>query len=360
MRMPEEVRVLHLVGGRFFQGGTASVVRDLVRASSIETSNLIWIHRNCPDDDLPFLRESCAEHLNKSITRDLCAALVDLPRLLRAVRERKVDIIHAHTRAGIFAAWLARRFCRVPTLIHLHFLARHKWLYRFLIKTADAAIYNSHHTARHFGADLKTATIVNPTIRWPVEGPEQSRKIRIIAASALLSHKHLDVVAEACTLLANTGMTIETRIYGKTPNCQVSAYEGAVLRAYGDKSFITFDEWNRDWIDSLRTSDIFVHLGEPESFGLVILEAFARGLRLVVLKETFLQELPGRLSSDGIYRSEDLSSASVAKAIRHALESDVSSISLQQERSMVALQFSSVTAAERVSAVYRMLHRGSL
>src|ERR1700736_442528 len=216
MHSTDQIRVLHLIGGKSFQGGTASVVRDLVEASSNDISNLIWVHRHSPDDDLLFLREGSVEHVNRSISRDLYAAIVDLPRLLRTVREKNVDILHAHTRAGIFAGWLVRRFSRVPMLVHLHFLARHTWLYRFLIKTADAfVIYNSHRTARHFGADLKTATIINPTIQWPSEVPRESSEPRIVAASALLPHKHLDVVVDSCTLLANKGTIVETRIYGK-------------------------------------------------------------------------------------------------------------------------------------------------
>ncbi len=363
MRSTDQIRVLHLVGGKLLQGGTASVVRDLVAASDSSIANSIWVHRDCPEErDLLLVREGSSQVVNASIWGDLIGAVRDLRRLLRTIKQLGTGILHAHTRAGIFAGWLAHRFTGLPLIIHLHFLARHTWLYRFLIKTSGAtAIYNSRRTAQHFSADLKTATIVNPTIQWPpTESLKESREPRIVAASALLPHKHLDVIVDASTLLADKGMIVETRIYGKTLNCQGAAYERGIIRACSGKPFITLDEWTRHWVRNLCTNDIFVHLGEPESFGLVMLEAFARGLRLVVLKETFLQELPGSLSSDGIYRSEDLSPVSVANAIQRALQSEVDGFSLYQRRSAIALKFSEGAAAEKVSSVYRTLDWGSL
>tara|TARA_R110002096_G_scaffold91625_9_gene207296 strand:+ start:9402 stop:9899 length:498 start_codon:yes stop_codon:yes gene_type:complete len=91
----------------------------------------------------------------------------------------------------------------------------------------------------------------------------------------------------------------ELHLYGSKEDDE-NAYEKMVLQSSKQSSAIKIHPWTEEWAAELRFNDIFVHLGNPESFGIVILEAFARGLRLVVLPDTFLEEIACSSLPDGI------------------------------------------------------------
>ena len=356
MSATKQIRVLHLVGGRTFQGGTASVIRDIVDGPSDGVSHLIWVNREYSEESLPLVRKGSAKSVNESISSDLIGALWDLPALLGSVRKLSISILHAHSRLGIFTGWLAHQILRTPIVFHLHFLARHRWLYRFLIKTSGGTvIYNSRKTCQHYGGDPTTDYIIMPTIEWPSVDLAEASVPRLVAASALVPNKHVDLIIEAGDSLAQADHTINLVIFGLVPKEVAPASQREILQRYREKQFVAFADWTRDWAENLRSQDIFVHLGQPESFGLVMLEAFARGARMVVLRGTFFEELPNEIATKGIYYVEDLSAQDVATAILGAVNNHIDSRSLRQLRTSVAPQFSKATASHKINAAYRSL-----
>ncbi|MFM8471586.1 MAG: glycosyltransferase, partial [Limisphaerales bacterium] len=93
--------------------------------------------------------------------------------------------------------------------------------------------------------------------------------------------------------------------------------------------------WAADWTQALTAHDIFVHLGAPESFGVVILEAFARGCRGVVLPKTFLDELPAPHGQAGVFRASALNPVAVAEALIRAADPAGSGANLWADRRAV-------------------------
>ena len=356
MSATKQIRVLHLVGGRTFQGGTASVIRDIVDGPSDGVSHLIWVNREYSEESLPLVRKGSAKSVNESISSDLIGALWDLPALLGSVRKLSISILHAHSRLGIFTGWLAHQILRTPIVFHLHFLARHRWLYRFLIKTSGGnVIYNSRKTCQHYGDDPTTDYIIMPTMEWPtVDLPEASIP-RLVAASALVPNKHVDLIIEAGDSLAQTGHAINLVVFGLVPKEVAPASQREILQRYRDKRFVALADWTRDWAENLRSQDIFVHVGQPESFGLVMLEAFARGAKMVALRGTFFEELPREIATQGIYHAADLAAQDIATAILQAVNDHIDSRSLRQLRTSVASQFSKVAAIEKMTMIYRSI-----
>ena len=351
----DQVRVLHLVGGKLFQGGTASVVRDLVTASPAGVSSWIWVHRDCSEETgLPLVRKGASRIVSADIAGDLFGAVRDLPSLLRTIKELSISVLHAHTRLGIFAGWFAHQFSGAPLVVHLHFLAGHPWLYRFLIQTAGATvIYNSDRTCQHFGGNPEADYVIMPTLKWPTTDLRGSSPPRIVAASALVPNKKVDVIIEACSALQELERPPSLIIYGSLPDSMAPATERKLIREYRHLNFVTFAEWARDWGDLLRTGDIFVHAGTSESFGLTILEAFARGLKLVVPRSNFLEAFAPEIANTGVYHVNNQSVRDLASAIRMAMNDPVDPRHLRQLRRAVEPQFSKEVAAQRVSAIYR-------
>jgi glycosyltransferase involved in cell wall biosynthesis len=355
MNPSNHVRVLHLVGGRRFQGGTASVVRDLVTATPAGVPNWIWVHRDCSEEvGLRFVRRGSSRIVSASIAGDFFGAIRDLPALLRTIKELQIAVLHAHTRLGIFAGWLAHQFSGAPLIIHLHFLAGHPSLYCLLIRTASATvIYNSDRTCQHFGGDLQVDNVIKPTLNWPTTELRESSTPRIVTASAIVPNKNVDVIIEACSALQDTEGPLSLFIYGLLPESIAPASQRKVIHKYGHLKFVTFVEWTRNWGDLLSTGDIFVHAGASESFGLTILEAFARGLKLVVPRPSFLQGLAPKIANTGIYYVSDVCVQNLASAIRTAMDDPVQTLHLRELRREIAPQFSKELAAQRVSSIYR-------
>ena len=194
-----------------------------------------------------------------------------------------------------------------------------------------------------------------PTLVWPEANPPESKAPRVVAASALLPHKHLDIVIASCEKLISDGHKFGILICGKTKDGSGGSYEASAIEMARQREFIQLEPWASDWTSKLRDRDIFVHLGQPESFGLVVLEAFARGLRLVVLPRTFLDDLPEETSKAGIHPAKTLSSKDVAIAIKQALIDPVCTKELYRIRATLQDRFSPARAAEEISAIYRAM-----
>ena len=352
----EKVRVLHLLGGKSLEGGTASVVRDLVVANSRSLPNWIWVHRDCVEvPELPLVRKGSAEIVSAGILGDLFGALRDLPALIRTIKRLKITVLHAHSRQGIFAGWWAHQLTGKPLIVHLHFLAQRAWLYRWLIKTARAVpIYNSRRTCEHYGGNPNVDYIIMPTISWPEDNLEESRTSRLVAASALVSNKNVDKIIDACGALQATRDAPNVVIYGLLPDETASSTQRAIVRKYRDFRYVTLVNWTRNWADLLRSADIFVHAGAIESFGLTILEAFARGVKVVVLRPSFLETFNSDAGRRGVYYS-GASVEELARAVQRALADPIDTHSLRESRRAVSDQFSKENAGKKVNAIYQSL-----
>jgi glycosyltransferase involved in cell wall biosynthesis len=121
------------------------------------------------------------------------------------------------------------------------------------------------------------------------------------------------------------------------------------------RSSVTLAPWAENWTDQLRGGDVFVHLASPESFGIVVLEAFARGLRLVVGEDTFLDSLPEPQRTLGIFRVRHVSPAAVSEQVRLALQCGISAADLWRARREVAMRFDAGRNAQRLADLYRDL-----
>ena len=94
-------------------------------------------------------------------------------------------------------------------------------------------------------------------------------------------------------------------------------------------------------------------MANPESFGIVILEAFARGLRLVVCTETFLDSLPEPQRNLGIFRMRNVSAESMFEQVRMALRCEIAAADLWRVRREVAALFDPLRNAQRLEEIYR-------
>lgn len=348
----KKISVLHVLCGLSADGGTGRVARDLATALPACRNSRVWVHREFPSNDPIFIRQGSARRANAGIARDLFNALREVAPLMRAVRHQRVNILHAHSRVGIIAGWLAHQFTGVPLVLHFHFLATRVWLYRLLLHTScGAAVYNSPKTMTHYGA--RHGTVIFPSISWPEDELRPSEARRLVATSSLVPAKNIPVLIGAVGELGDRGSPLACCIYGAsvTP----SAYERELLQLCRRTSGVTVEQWADTWQRSLHSNDIFVHLGHPEAFGISLLEAFAAGLKIVVLPETFLDMLPPPVDGCGVYRAAELSPTAVADAIIQALNDPIEYQQLRSVRSEMREAFSTASASAKTQSVYDTL-----
>lgn len=353
--------VLHVLGGLSLQGGTAMVVTRLARLQIGDVRQRIWMHKEFVPkaESGKFACVGTARQVNGSVFHDALAGWREARALSAWLEREGHTVLHAHSRVGMVAASFAGRWQRAPVVLHCHFLPNRPGIYHWLQSHSGAAlIFNSHKTCRHFGAVPERSFVMLPDVDWPEQPPPPSGgRLRAVAAGAFAPGKHLDVLVAAFRRWRESGVDAELALFGRSatpndPECQ-RAIEAA---CYGDPA-ITLHPWSSDWTHSLTSDDIFIHLGAPESFGLVILEAFARGCRMVVQSQTFLDELPEPHDKAGVFRTAALDTAQVAAALTQATKTNVDCKNLWTQRRTIKSFFCMEQHAARLSSWYADMAR---
>jgi len=355
------VNVLHVLGGTRLEGGTASVVSRLARLKLDGVTQRIWMHKDFvpAQEGEKFVCAGTATQVNGSVFHDALAGWREARALSAWLKCQGRAVLHAHSRVGMVAASLAGRWQGVPVVLHCHFLPTRTWIYHRLRRHCGAEwVFNSPKTCRHFGAAPEQSFILLPDVDWP-DAPPQPRggRLRFVAAGAFVPGKHLDVLVAAFRRWRAGGADAELALFGHSPAPANPEYQRTVEVACAGDPAITLHPWSADWTHSLNADDIFVHLGEPESFGLVILEAFARGCRVVVLPHTFLAELPAPHGQAGVFRATALDVESVAAALAQAAKPVAAGGNLWTPRQTAQGFFCMEQHAARLSSCYARMVR---
>ena len=360
------ITVLHVIGGSTLDGGANAFVIELLKSNWGTVDHAIWMHRNCTGGhtkNLPLIRHGWTSRVASSLWGDLCAAMLEAFPLIAWVKKQPCVILHAHSRVGIFASAIVNKLAGVPLLIHLHSLAGNPGVYRRVQKLTGArAAYNSTQTCRHYGSDPAQSSIIMPTTVWPLQ-PAAIRggARRFIAAGSFVRSKNFHLLIEAFKILQTEGLSAELHIFGLSNPPLDPAFQKQIVCASEESKAIHLHHWDRNWTRHLGAEDVFVHLGQPESFGIVILEAFVLGCQLLVLQNSFLDELPAPINSTGIHRVQALNVQQLAIEMRRTMQaaigSHVNAAQLWEQRRSVSWLFSSDHSAALLMPIYESLAR---
>lgn len=353
------LKVLHVLSGLDTQGGIMSFVTRIAAADEPGVQNFIWKHRDfqAAPSPLRFVCQGKARYTDRSLRGDLLGAVLEVRPLLAWMRGQEGLILHAHSRLGIFAGFMAALLTRIPLLIHMHALASRPRLYRMLWRLSRSQpIFNSTKTCRHYGCDPAASLIVMPPINWPRSATQdKGETIRFVACGAFVRGKHFDLLLRAFQRLGQEKTAAELHIYGLSSPATDPACQGEIVASAQANPAVHLHAWDSNWTDRLLATDVFVHLGQPESFALVILEAFARGCKLVVLPGTFLDGLPPPLNTSGVHRAEGLTADSVAQQMSAAARAPAEAANLFELRQSTSPLFSIEASRANLARVYQTL-----
>ena len=269
---------------------------------------------------------------------------VALPRI---ARREDAALIHA---PNCFLP--LRRPC--PGVVTIHDLAWEEhpedfargtaWKYRTLApraaRSAERVICVSDFTRddvmRRYGVDPEAIRVIGEAPSLPIGDADPPPGPYILAVGDLRRKKNYGRLVDAYTTLRREGLEHRLVIAGR------DAGEGARLRAPGVELPGYLPDERLDAL--MRGADLLVHPSLYEGFGLVMVEAMARGVAIAAARTTALPETGG----DAALYFDPLDVRDIADTIRRALADD----GLAARGRARAATLSWDDAAERTTAVY--------
>lgn len=351
MMTESPLTALHVVGGNDPRGGVMSFVQQMASVPVPGVRHLVWKSRDFQHQNPAlFVCEGRVRLIDVSVVRDFLGAMRDFGPLRRWMKGREKDLLLcAHSRMGIILTAALQRFTGVPGLIHLHARAGRPWFYRKLRQRLPM-VFNSTRTCLHYGFNPKMEPVVPPTIPWPQKTNRLPGPARFAACGAFVPAKNFDLIIDAFGRLADA--THALVIWGASDLPVDPLHQRHLVGRAAENSQIQIRPWSFNWLQELGEQDIFLHLPRSEGFGIVVLEAFAAGCRLVVPEGTFLDELPEPAASAGIFRCRSLEAEEVAMQMKAATKSSFMPGDLWRIRSGLEKQFGAESNAVRLAQIY--------
>ena len=216
--------------------------------------------------------------------------------LARAIRGFRPDIVEAQlSRAGLYLGRI-RRWLPAPLVTHVHNYLDLKYFRRVDFFTAATEDQARH--LRELGvADERITVVPNFSMFPPRErtGGESTGSVQLLAFGRFVHKKGFDVLLRAVARLPDR-QAWRLVLAGDGPDRdQLTALADEL--GIGDR--VDFPGWMEDVTPLLDQADLFVLPSRHEPFGIVVLEAMARGTAIVSTRTegpvTILDETTGWL-----------------------------------------------------------------
>jgi glycosyltransferase involved in cell wall biosynthesis len=226
----------------------------------------------------------------------------------RAVRHADYDVIHAHDWMTFLAGYEAKRLTGAPLVAHLHATEFDRSgehvnqgvyeIERMGLQGADRIIAVSGRTKEmavaHYGIDPKKIAVVHngavheasdrPRSRHPLGGP------LVVFLGRVTMQKGPEYFVEACRLVAERLPEARFAMAGNGDLLPQMIDRVAELDLIDRFHFLGFvDAKRRDAL--LRQADLLVMPSVSEPFGIVPLEGMAKGVPVVITKQSGVSEV---------------------------------------------------------------------
>ncbi|MBK7704324.1 MAG: glycosyltransferase family 4 protein [Acidobacteria bacterium] len=363
------MKILHISSAKTFGGGERHLV-DLCRELSCRGHEVHVVLRpsNQWQSKLDFLPP---ENIFHSSIRN-AFRIFSAKRIARYVRERGIEVVHAHTGRDYIPASLVCRMSKgVKFVLTRHVLFPLKPFNRVALRNLSKAIAVSGAVARNL-RDIfpveKIACIPNgiaapdadPATRLPNreefrffhEIPFDAPVVGTIGELKPLKGQRDFVLA--ANELAGANPDVRFVVVG-SDNSATGEFRRELKRlvkVFGIEDRFLFLDWVEDLSPLFAALDVFVSPSHSESFGLAILEAMACGVPIVATETEGAKELLGRRSGGLIVPvGEPLK---LAEAIRELIGNPEKRNALAESARTSALENFSLTAmVDATEAVYR-------
>lgn len=277
-------------------------------------------------------------------------------RIVRLLTDFRAEVIHTQLRRAAWHGAKAGKKLGIPVVSKLHNyvdLARYKNVDRILTTTVDQREYALSH-----GWPERSVSVIPNFSRVPAVSVVRSPStdsLRLLSYGRLVKKKGFDVLLKAFARLVAGGVDAHLTIGGRGPELE---YLRGLTIELGLDDRVSLGEW----IDSVQTAldraDFFILPSLDEPFGIVMLEAMARGVPIVssltkgpseVLDDTtaYLVEIG---SVDALHKAMQLASTNRSDSLKCA------------ERALFLYKesYSADAVIPRIEAVYWELVSGAI
>jgi glycosyltransferase involved in cell wall biosynthesis len=200
-------------------------------------------------------------------------------RIAKSIRGFGPQVVHTHLKRAAWHGGRGANLAGVPVVSKLHNyvqLNRYRYVHTLIGTTDD----QRRHAIDLDWPEDRVVVIPNFSRLSPVRNsrfPKQS-PLRLISYGRYVHKKGFDVLLKSYKELLDGGVDAELRIGGGGPE-QDALFELARELGIADK--VSLGVWIEDIGEALDQSDVFVLPSRDEPFGIVMLEAMARGLPIV-------------------------------------------------------------------------------
>ena len=271
-------------------------------------------------------------------------------RLRAYLREFQPVVVHTQLRRAASLAGRAASREGIPVVAKLHNyvnLKAYRFVSRLIATTRDEERYAVKAGWPREGVQVIPNFTRMAAVR-EVRRPESERPCRLLSYGRLVEKKGFDVLLRAVAKVRASGLPVELRIGGEG-TCRAALEALRKELALGEG--VEVGAWIDDVPKALDAADLFVLPSLDEPFGIVILEAMARGVPIVSTRTQGPSEV---LSAETSFLAEVGQVASLAEAIESAVRSPEG----RQERARKALvEFRKYYSVEAVVPQFLEVYR---
>jgi glycosyltransferase involved in cell wall biosynthesis len=203
-------------------------------------------------------------------------------RIASLIRTFGSEIVHTQLKRAAWHGGRGAHLAGVPVVAKLHnyvWLKRYRYIHTLIGTTEDQ---RRHALNLHWPADRVTV-IPNFSRIAPVDAVRKPsiRPLHLISYGRLVRKKGFDVLLRALKTLSDGGVEATLIIGGRGPEAVALA---ALAQELGISEKVSIGVWIDDVAAALDEADVFVLPSRDEPFGIVMLEAMARGLPVVTTR----------------------------------------------------------------------------
>lgn len=292
------MRILHINSARTFGGGerhTADLANALHRrghelfAAASPNSPLVGELKRLPSQNIFELPLRNALDVQSAI------------ELARRVREKEIEIIHAHVARDYLLAVLASKRSNAALVLTRHLERPLKSVHRWTLsrvarviavsKAVERALLDQKifpvEKIRHIPNGVDVGRFERGAQSSDVENLRRQLRIKgrllVGTAGELREHKGQEDFIRAAHIIAREEAAVEFIIAGEdaSPRKEYRAYLEKLVAELGLQSRVHFTGWLKDVATLLPALDVFISSSHVEPFGLVMVEAMAAGVPVV-------------------------------------------------------------------------------
>ncbi|MDX1251468.1 MAG: glycosyltransferase family 4 protein [Gammaproteobacteria bacterium] len=264
-----------------------------------------------------FVKRAALRHPNISLAPVNVRGAWDLlatHHITAAIRDFGPAVIHSHLARGAHFAGRAARALGIPLAVNLHNYIDLKY-YRNASLFVPGTEDQKNYLLQHGIAPQRVEVIPHFSLLPPVDRPRIGGDASAVFVSygRMVKKKGFDVLLRAFRAVLDQGVQAKLTIGGDGPERSALLQLAEELNLGG---VVTFSGWIDDVAAFLDNGDAFVLPSLDEPFGIVVLEAMARGKAIISTKTQGPVEV---LDETTAYFAEIGDAASLAQAMLAAL-----------------------------------------